>query len=36
MPVTHVGFKLKPAGFFAGNPALDMPRSEARHCHHCE
>jgi primary-amine oxidase len=36
MPVTHVGFKLKPAGFFAGNPALDMPRSEAKHCHHCE
>jgi primary-amine oxidase len=35
MPVTHVGFKLKPAGFFAGNPALDMPRSAAKHCH-CE
>jgi primary-amine oxidase len=36
MPVTHVGFKLKPAGFFAGNPALDMPRSDPKHCHHCE
>jgi primary-amine oxidase len=36
MPVTHVGFKLKPAGFFAGNPALDMPRSEPKHGHHCE
>ncbi|MDA0159183.1 primary-amine oxidase [Solirubrobacter ginsenosidimutans] len=35
MPVTHVGFKLKPAGFFAGNPALDMPRSAPKHCH-CE
>ena len=30
MPVTHVGFKLKPAGFFAGNPALDMPPSARR------
>ena len=36
MPVTHVGFKLKPAGFFPGNPALDMPRSAAKHCHHRE
>jgi primary-amine oxidase len=39
MPVTHIGFKLKPSGFFAGNPALDMPRSSATggahdHCHH--
>jgi primary-amine oxidase len=34
MPVTHAGFKLKPAGFFAGNPALDMPPSHATHCHH--
>ena len=32
MPVTHVGFKLKPAGFFDGNPALDMPRSHPAHC----
>ncbi len=34
MPVTHVGFKLKPSGFFSGNPALDMPPSHAAHCHH--
>jgi len=34
MPVTHVGFKLKPSGFFAGNPALDMPPSHPAHCHH--
>ena len=27
MPVAHTGFHLKPAGFFDGNPALDMPRS---------
>jgi primary-amine oxidase len=26
MPVTHVGFKMIPAGFFARNPALDVPR----------
>jgi primary-amine oxidase len=25
MPVTHVGFKLVPGGFFARNPALDVP-----------
>jgi primary-amine oxidase len=30
MPVSHIGFKLKPAGFFAGNPALDMPPTA--HC----
>jgi primary-amine oxidase len=34
MPVTHIGFKLKPSGFFDGNPALDMPRTAAHHCHH--
>ena len=28
MPVTYVGFHLKPVGFFDGNPALDLPRSE--------
>jgi primary-amine oxidase len=33
MPVAHLGFKLKPAGFFDGNPALDMPPS-APHCGH--
>jgi primary-amine oxidase len=26
MPVTHVGFKLIPGGFFNRNPALDVPR----------
>ena len=26
MPVTHVGFKLIPGGFFSRNPALDVPR----------
>ena len=36
MPVQHIGFKLKPSGFFDGNPALDMPRSatpSGGHCH---
>jgi primary-amine oxidase len=32
MPVEMVGFSLKPAGFFDGNPALDVPASE--HCEH--
>jgi primary-amine oxidase len=31
MPVSTVGFHLKPVGFFDGNPALDLPPSE--HCH---
>lgn len=26
MPVTHVGFKMIPGGFFAANPALDVPK----------
>jgi primary-amine oxidase len=26
MPVTYVGFMLKPVGFFDRNPALDVPR----------
>jgi len=34
MPVTHIGFKLKPSGFFDGNPSLDMPRSTPAHCSH--
>jgi primary-amine oxidase len=34
MPVAHLGFKLKPSGFFDGNPALDMPPSAAAHCTH--
>jgi primary-amine oxidase len=32
MPVSTVGFMLKPSGFFDGNPALDLPPSAA-HCH---
>ncbi|MBI4940045.1 MAG: primary-amine oxidase [Actinobacteria bacterium] len=28
MPVTYASFHLKPVGFFDGNPALDLPRSE--------
>ena len=27
MPVSRVGFHLKPSGFFDGNPALDVPPS---------
>jgi primary-amine oxidase len=34
MSVTHIGFKLKPTGFFDGNPSLDMPRNAAHACHH--
>ena len=35
MPVGHIGFMLKPSGFFDGNPALDTPPSAAGggHCH---
>jgi primary-amine oxidase len=32
MPVSYIGFMLKPVGFFDGNPALDLPRS-APACH---
>ena len=32
MPVSRVGFHLKPVGFFDGNPALDLPPS-APACH---
>jgi primary-amine oxidase len=32
MPVTYVGFHLKPWGFFVGNPALDVPVAD--HCDH--
>jgi primary-amine oxidase len=32
MPVSKIGFMLKPSGFFDGNPALDMPVPD--HCHH--
>src|SRR5260370_38664405 len=31
MPVTRAGFQPRPAGFFAGNPALALP--PAVHCH---
>jgi primary-amine oxidase len=31
MPVSTAGFKLQPAGFFVGNPALDSPLPH--HCH---
>ena len=36
MPVHHIGFKLKPFGFFDENPALDVPPSQPTHghCHH--
>jgi primary-amine oxidase len=33
MPVHPIGFRLLPAGFFTGNPALDNP-PPAAHCHH--
>ncbi len=32
MPVTHIGFMLKPDGFFERNPALDVPGSAKGHC----
>jgi primary-amine oxidase len=32
MPVTRIGFHLKPVGFFDGNPALDVPVPES--CDH--
>jgi primary-amine oxidase len=35
MPVTYIGFMLKPVGFFDRNPALDVPRPAATAaCHH--
>ena len=34
MPVSHIGFKLKPTGFFDGNPALDLPPTHEASCHH--
>ena len=36
MPVTTVGFSLKPVGFFERNPALDVPPSHAAHSDHCQ
>jgi primary-amine oxidase len=32
MPVTTVGFLLKPTGFFDGNPALDLRPTHATRC----
>ncbi len=32
MPVTHIGFMLKPDGFFERNPALDVPPSPVKPC----
>ena len=31
MPVAHIGFTLKPSGFFDRSPAMDLPPSD--HCH---
>lgn len=31
MPVSCIGFQLKPVGFFDRNPVLDLPRPEPRH-----
>jgi primary-amine oxidase len=33
MPVEYTGFSLVPVGFFDANPALDVPPTEAGHCH---
>jgi primary-amine oxidase len=33
MPVAHIGFGLKPTGFFDYNPAIDLPPEES-HCSH--
>ena len=33
MPVSTIGFMLRPTGFFDGNPALDLPPSESEACH---
>ena len=34
MPVERVGFALRPVGFFARNPAMRVPPSQAKG-HHC-
>jgi primary-amine oxidase len=34
MPVHPIGFRLLPAGFFVGNPALDNPPPGGSHCQH--
>jgi primary-amine oxidase len=33
MPVEYAGFELKPYGFFARNPALDLPAPDDAACH---
>jgi primary-amine oxidase len=33
MPVSYIGFTLKPVGFFDRNPALDVPPPEPSCCH---
>ncbi|CAF1067295.1 unnamed protein product [Adineta steineri] len=33
MPIETCGFRLKPYGFFAGSPALDVPPPIAKECH---
>jgi len=32
MPVTSIGFMLRPSGFFDKSPALDVPRPVSTHC----
>ncbi len=32
MPVTSIGFSLRPSGFFDRSPALDVPRPASAHC----
>ncbi len=36
MPVEYTGFLVSPYGFFDRNPALDVPPSDASHCHSSE
>lgn len=33
MPVDHVGFRLRPEGFFDRSPVLDVPEPRKGHCH---
>jgi primary-amine oxidase len=35
MPVSYIGFSLKPLGFFDRNPALDVPPPAPGHCDDC-